>query len=73
MAMADDNTDLDKQKFHKLIILASQPLTSAQGKQRRDDNYNDIQTRLHKAEDTSEKPNDKSHPKNASVDLKNPQ
>jgi len=62
-----------KDKFHKLIELASQPLPSKLEKRRRADDYNDTQTRSRKAEDTSAKHSDKSRPKNASTDPKNPQ
>ena len=62
-----------KDKFHKLIELASQPLPSSQEKQRRSDDYSDKHTRSRKAEDTSVKQSGKSRPKNASTDPKNPQ
>jgi hypothetical protein len=62
-----------KDKFHKLIALAAQPLPEAKGKRVRADNYTDKQTRSRKAASTSAKHSGKSHPKNASADPKNPQ
>ena len=63
----------EKDKFHKLIELASQPLPSKQEKRRRADDYSDKQTRSRKVADTSVKRSDKSRPKTASTDPKNPQ
>jgi len=60
----------DKDKFHKFIELAAQPLPSLQEKQRRADDYSDTQTRSRKAEGTSAKRSDKSHPPSASTDPK---
>jgi len=63
----------NKDKFHKLIELAAQPLPATRGKWVRADDYSDRQTRLRKAVDTSGKQSGKSHPKNASSVPKNPQ
>ena len=46
---------MSKEKFNKLIKLASQPDVKESDKLKSDDDYNEKQTRSRKTEDTSKK------------------
>lgn len=54
-----------QEDVERTIERASQPLPSEQEKQPPRGDYSDTQTRSHKAEDTSGKRSDTSHPENA--------
>jgi len=62
MEKKKNKTVITKRKFSALIKLASQPIKQASGKSgmKKADNYNDKQTRQHKAVDTSGKRSDMS-------------
>ena len=57
---SERNPDTQEDTEH-LIERAAQPLPKDEDRPRSDEHYNEKQTRLHKAEDTSDSRNDTSH------------